>query len=324
MSISTHTGAVELFSGPHLAGVDHANWDSVSLELRGDGHFSLELWHFYESWDYIPEDVEDAGDMIDRPVPNEDDAATGVNGVPLQRANHPREVEEVRVTMRGHFTANKALAVRLRGFRRQELNQCYTEDSRQLIGGTPTWWSEDGLHFFYFDVARGHWRANSVRLIGGAGVRGVAPLGRRAGSGIAHSASVKEGEDPVAALTCSDGWFEVDSDGSWHPQTVDVLADHARVLDFHASDIVFEERHARGAEGAVEEKHAAGPVAFRGWHQRGSVRLVMPPLPDRIQVAADEAPPVEVVEVGSAPQSGSNFLGDPDSLILRPHVTSRL
>lgn len=321
MSVLRGTGAVSSFSGPHLVGVNHSNWDSVNLELHGDGKFSLELWHFYESWDYIPEDVEDVEGMIDRPVPSEDDDGVGVYGAPLERANHPREVEEVRVTLKGRFIVNNVVAVQFQGFHRQELNQSYTEDSCQLIGGMPTWWSEDGLYFFYFDGDRQCWWANSVRIVGGAGVRGVASHRRR--RGIAQSSSVKDGEKPVAALTRGDGWLEFDS-GMWHPQSIEVLTEHVEELDFHARDIIFEERHTRAAEGAVEEKHVAGPATFHGWHQHGSVRLVMPPLPDRIQVGEDDIPPVEAIQTRIKPQSGSNFLGDPDIFILRPPAMARL
>jgi len=324
VSMSSNTGAVEVFSGPHRVGVDHANWDSVSLELRSDGLFSLELWHFYESWDYIPEDGEDVAGIIDRPAPKVDDQSTGVAGVPLKRANHPREVEEVRVTLRGRFVVDRVPAVRLDGFWRQELNQFYTEDSNHTIGGMPTWWSEDGLYFFYFDPDRRHWRANSVRLAGGAGLRAVAPKGRRAGRGVAHSASVTEGENPTAALSTGAGWFEVDRSGIWHPQSVNARTDRVDKFDFDASDIMFDERHTRGVEGALEEKHNAGPVAFRGWRQCGGVRLVMPALPDRIQASVEDDAPVEAIQVSTKPKSGSNFLGDPDTVILRPPKTAKL
>merc|ERR1712216_766244 len=37
-------------------GTSQSGWYSASLEMREDGTFCLDLWNFYESWDYIPED----------------------------------------------------------------------------------------------------------------------------------------------------------------------------------------------------------------------------------------------------------------------------
>lgn len=260
--------------------------------------------------------------MVDRSPPQQVEGATGVNGVPLQRADHPREIEEVRITLRGRFVASKVPAVRLRGFSQRTLNQVYIQDSSQLVGGVPTWWSEDGLHFFYFDRDDRVWRANSLRLVGGAGIRAVAPQGRRAGDGIAHSGCVNEGDDPTAALANPSGWYEAGSANSWQPKTIDVVTDLSDSFEFHSSNIITEERHTRGADFANEEKHVAGPAEFRGWRHSAGVRLALPPLPDRIQATGADETQMEAIPARTKTRSGSNFLGDPDFLVLRSVVAA--
>jgi hypothetical protein len=294
--------------------------------MRADGTFCLDLWNFYESWDYLPDDGESRirnEGILSASSTNEicSDETTGVGGVPLERANHPREIEESRVRFTGSYLVRKVPALKLRSFCHQELNQDFAPDPCQLVTGKPSWWSADGRCFLYFAEKHGDWRANAVRTAGGDGLKAVLPGGRKAGRGYAYS---HESTDPH--LCDSNGFFGPCRQWSEivEGDVVDVPAEAVHTegwaFEFYADEIVLEERHMRGRDEGVVDRQASGPVAFRGW-RHGSLgsemRLVLPPIPQRHKEGDLET--YLSVDVDDPKfQVGITIYGDPDVLILRP------
>merc|ERR1712232_1481513 len=163
-----------------------------------------------------------------------------------------------------------------------ELNQEYTRNSFQLIGGVPSWWSADGRYFLYFVKEHQHWKINAVRHAGGDGVHAVEPTGRKAGCGFAHSGIAGSCcDDPTEAL-CDHGWFECRS-YEWEaaPQIVARLTESQEFL-FVADAVELEETHVHGSERS-QERHTASCANFRGWRRlgdpRGEIRILLPPVP---------------------------------------------
>lgn len=302
---------VESLIGPFGAGASHTGWDSATLNLHSDGTFVLELWHFYESWDYLPDD----DGALSSNAGQERPEVTAH----IQRAMHPREVEEVRVSLRGTFVASEAFSLRLGGLHRAELNQEYVEDKNRKIGGLPSWWSEDGRSFLYFANKCRRWKANAVKLAGGDGVSAVEPGRRKAGAGYAQSGPVEEAGDIANALTCADGWCDL-LDGEWQPAQVQVKEVKAKEFRFFAKEVVVEERHVRGGEGSVEDWQVSGPVTFCGWRHvsgKGELRLAMPRLPERHEAGAGEIQSLAATSSARS-QTSTNFVGDPCIIIFRP------
>jgi len=324
----------ESLSGPHSSR-PQSDWDSVTLHLQSDGRFELELWHFYESWDYIQEDV-----PIGSPEPSISSASSssvsasalsgvGVSGVPLERADHPREVEEVRVTFKGQFAIHRVASLRFNNFGRRELNQEFAEDVEQRVCDLPTWWSADGQIFLHYSDLERKWFANSVRVAGGNGLKGARGINRRASRSFAWTQEVSGFEKPTDMLHSGAIWYE--EEGGWDEASArrgTVAKAEAWALNFMGERVLLEESHARGSEGTSRDSHEGEPVAFRGWRHGGptgsDVRIVLPPLPhrlggeDNVQEAVIESLKPGTLNVKAA----SNLLGDPDAVVLRP--TARL
>lgn len=304
------------------------------MELRGSpgggtNTFLLELWRFYEFWDYVPSDADSAAPArlaAQEPVPEVIDlAGSSADGGQkpgvkerMTSATLPREMEEVRLMYAGDWFSREIRVLRLGGLQRTELNQTYVADEVRQIGDQPTWWSADGCYFLYYVPEHRHWKANAVRLAGGEGLKAVAPGGRREGRGWAHSGVVEDGQEAVDALFQGEGWFEC-VDHEWEPLTVRAAAGRGYEYRFHASECSLEEKHIRGAESS--EEHTIGnAISFCGWRlnaEGAELRLVLPPPPERL--VANGVEPLQGVPLKDlAPLASSNFLGDVESLLLRP------
>jgi len=323
----------ESFSGPYGPGAQHTGWDGAMLELRADGRFVLELWRFWEQWGYLPEDqgevsVNGPSGMTGHAAPASEPSPTAKAVEKFSNGNaglRVREVEEVRAIFEGQavncLKRREAPAVHLKGLGRPELNQAFMADADREVDGQPTWWSEDGRYFLYFVQEDQHWKVNAVRLASGDGLRNVRPGARRAGRGWAHSGPAQAGETPDSALFSGEGWFECVED-EWEPIQVQPRKLPAWEFTFCADNVVVEERHARG-EDSTTDRQVGSEIAFQGWRHSpmgGEVRLVLPPLPDRhVEGDIDLGP---VLNEPPAAEGATNFLGDPEVIVLRP--TARL
>lgn len=266
------------------------------LYLKPGGLFNLEMWRYHESFTtYLPRD----------------DVAAEAKAPEFPST---QQITEVRCMLCGTYIVRLETAVRLSGLEREELNQAFARDSAQLVDGRPTWWSADGQYFVYFAEKYNHWKANAVRAAGGDGIRNVGTSGKKAGCGWAHS-NVAGAADPEAVLWASDGWFEV-SDGDWEPVDVKASECIVRIFEFHADEVVFEERHKCDDKSSVDRR-VDQAVIFHGWRQGSDdVRVVLPPVGE-FHVEGD----VEIAPafVNSKPdvQRATNLLGDPESIILK-------
>lgn len=267
------------------------------LYLKPGGHFNLEMWRFHETFaTFLPRNSE------------------GAEAKALGRPS-THQIAEVRCTLRGTCIARQAQAVRLSGLERAELNQTFARDAAQLVDGHPTWWSADGQYFLYFAQEYNHWKANAVRAAGGDGIYNVGVNQKKAGSGWAHSDDAGAA-DPEAVLWSSDGWFEV-SDGEWELAEVKVHeCSGFRILEFHADEVVFEERHKCDDESSVD-RLVDQAVVFHGWRQGSDdVRVVLPPVGEshaegEVQIATGFA------NIKPGVQRATNLLGDPESIVLK-------
>jgi len=288
----------------------NSNWTSaiLSLQQRADssGHFSLELWRFYEAWQ-MPAAAADPA-QPSKPKANK----TSI----LHR-------EETRVTMSGEYKLLEVPAVQLSGFYDEGLNQVYALETGLEISGEATWWSEDGRYFIYFAEEHKHWKVNGIRAVGGDGLHAVGPGGRKAGCGFAHSGLVSPNARREG-LFSSDGWFEVD-DGTWSSLQPNVRAEKAWSFSFDAQSAEAEESAQIGDDSAAKEKRS-GSCHFHGLRYQGPsagrVLLFLPPKPGPDQEGAVDL-------AGQGADNGNNLkgeelingAGEPDLMILKPSVS---
>eukprot|EP00929_Paragymnodinium_shiwhaense_P015370 TRINITY_DN123450_c0_g1_i1.p1 TRINITY_DN123450_c0_g1~~TRINITY_DN123450_c0_g1_i1.p1 ORF type:complete len:332 (+),score=63.76 TRINITY_DN123450_c0_g1_i1:44-1039(+) len=310
------------FTGPHSQGT---TWDSVVMDVHADGTFMLELWTFREQY-RVPPDAEDEFSPVSKGP----------------RATY-RVLDEERVMYTGKVSTTMEKALRFRGFSHVHLNQDFVQDADRKIGGVPSWWSLDGQTFFYLSEENAHWKANCLVSSGGDGVRAVMPGRRRAGNGYAHSGPVSalNGAPPgatglpvgssaaedispaeaVAALQTAGGWFEA-IEQEWEPAEVAVREVDTIKLEFHAHEVVIEEKSVRGEDTATG-RHVSGPITFHGWCHggqcAGEVRITLPPMPEHVpegevELATGAVDGIQYVPVGHE----SGYMGDPEVLIIRP------
>lgn len=267
------------------------------LYLKHGGHFNLEMWRFYESFA--------------TPLPRNNDSSED------KASDRPpsHQIAEVRCTLRGTCVVRQAQAVRLSGLEHEELNQTFARDAAQLVDSHPTWWSADGQYFIYFAQEYNHWKANAVRAAGGDGIYNVGVSQKKAGCGWAHTA-VADAADPEAVLWSSDGWFEV-SDDEWELATVKVHeCTGFQMLDFHADEVVFEERHKCDDESSVD-RLVDQAVVFHGWRQGSDdVRVVLPPVGE-FNAEGDVQIVAAFANIQQGVQRATNLLGDPESIVLK-------
>lgn len=319
-------GQRQTFAGPSGPGAARAGWDSTILELRHGKKFILELWTFSESY-RVP--VQDADKELRSASSHELDSF----GRP--RASE-RFLDETRVALDGSVTSGEVPAIKLSGFSRSAANQVFALDSSRLIDGLPTWWSPDGLHFFYFAQEYKHWKLNALKIAGGDGLQAVKLGGKKCGRGYAHSGCIgpdsEEGAE-AALLTSGEGWFEC-IDDEWEPLTPQATSCCVSVLDFEAGSVTIEERTIRGKD-STSERQRNGPLAFRGWCQGDTgcerIRLMLPSVLQKLN-EGDMSMASNFVEVDG---SGSHdvtvpvgdeggYRGDPDVVVLEVKVASKL
>jgi hypothetical protein len=301
----------QTWTGPSGPGAAKANWDSAILELHENERFILELWTFRESYR----------------LPNPENATGELDSFNQPRASE-RWLDEVRATLKGSFSTTEVPGVRLVGFSRPEANQDFVEDPTRLIDGLPTWWSADGLHFFYFARAYNHWKLNALRTVGGDGLAAICIGGRKAGCGYAHSGpSSSEAGAEAAVLRSRESWFEA-VNNEWEAIVPEVHGIVVQRIDFRAETLEVDERTIRGKESSSEQ-HRGGPLSFNGWlhavPSNDKLRVMLPRVlqthPEGgIEVAAFAFEVPSTTQVGNEP----GYRGDLDVLVLEPARKARL